>query len=263
MSLDLYFEENGDSNSPALVFLHGLLGSSRNWRSVSKSLSEEYHTLCFDLPNHGRSSHQQNFSVNEMADSIFLQLEEMGVSKFIICGHSLGGKVAMRMACDHEDSIEKLVVVDIAPRDYPPEHHIPTLDALIDLDLSSFSSRKEADIALREKISDWAFRQFLLTNLEEKEDALFWLPNLHGLRNSISSLSSNPLKNEQFLGPALFVCGGKSGFVRSEHHSQIIRFFPEAEIKTVANAGHDVHVEDRESFLSLVKRFLCRELRSV
>ena len=106
--------------APVIVFLHGLLGSSRNWRSVTKSLSSQYRTLCFDLPNHGKSFHQPSTSVQEMADAIFLQLEEMRVSKFIICGHSLGGKVAMRIACDHTDSINKLVVVDIAPRDYRP-----------------------------------------------------------------------------------------------------------------------------------------------
>ena len=133
-----------------------------------------------------------------MADAIFLQLEEMGVSEFIICGHSLGGKVAMRMACDHTDSINKLVVVDIAPRDYPAEHHVPTLDALIGLDLRLLSSRKEADLALTEKIPNWAFRQFLLTNLEQKEGQFSWLPNLDTLRSSIASLSSNPSRKSSF-----------------------------------------------------------------
>ena len=256
MSVDLYFEEKGDSGSPVVVFLHGLLGSSRNWRSITKSLSAEYRTLCFDLPNHGKSCHQPSTSVQEMADAIFLQLEEMGVSEFIICGHSLGGKVAMRMACDHTDSINKLVVVDIAPRDYPAEHHVPTLDALIGLDLRLLSSRKEADLALTEKIPNWAFRQFLLTNLEQKEGQFSWLPNLDTLRSSIASLSSNPLKEEQFLKKTLFICGGKSGYVRTEHHEQIKHFFPNAEIQTLANAGHDVHVEDREGFLTLLQSFL-------
>ena len=256
MSPKLHCEERGPEGAPVIVFLHGLLGSSRNWRSITKSLSVEYRTLCFDLPNHGKSGHQPSTSVQEMADAIFLDLEEMGVSKFIICGHSLGGKVAMRMACDHTDSINKLVVVDIAPRDYPPEHHIPTLDALMGLDLRLLSSRKEADLTLKEKIPNWAFRQFLLTNLGQKEGEFSWLPNLDTLRSSIASLSSNPLNEEQFLEKTLFICGGKSGYVRTEHHQQIKYFFPDAEIKTLANAGHDVHVEDREGFLILLQSFL-------
>ena len=118
------------------------------------------------------------------------------------------------------------------------------------------SSRKEADLALTEKIPNWAFRQFLLTNLEQKEGQFSWHPNLDTLRSSIASLSSNPLKEEQFLKKTLFICGGKSGYVRTEHHQQIKHFFPHTEIQTLANAGHDVHVEDREGFLALLQSFL-------
>ena len=256
MSNELHCEEKGNGNNPSLVFLHGLLGSSRNWRSVANALSQEYHTLCFDLPNHGKSFHQQSTSVQEMADAVLLRMGEIGISKFIICGHSLGGKVAMRIACDQPNSIEKLIVVDIAPRDYPPDHHIPTLEALLELNLDQLSSRKEADLALTDKIPNWAFRQFLLTNLEQKEGQFSWLPKLDTLRSSIASLSSNPLKEEQYLGDVLFICGGKSGYVRSEHHGQIKQFFPNADIKILAKAGHDVHVEDREGFLTLLQSFL-------
>ena len=49
----------------------------------------------------------------------------------------------MRIACDHPERVENLTVVDIAPRDYPPEHHIPTLDALLSLGLDKFTSRRK------------------------------------------------------------------------------------------------------------------------
>ena len=228
MPNELHCEEKGNSNNPTFVFLHGLLGSSRNWRLWHAPLSQEYHTLCFDLPNHGKSFHQQSTSVQDMADAVLLRLREMAIAKFIICGHSLGGKVAMRKApATKSNSIEKLVVVDIAPRDYLPEHHVPTLEALINIDLKKVFSRKEADLTLADKIPNWAFRQFLLTNIEQHDGQLSWLPNLYNLRSSIESLSSNPLKHETFSGDVLFICGGKSGYVRSEHHDKIQQFSPQ------------------------------------
>ena len=256
MPPDLYFEENGSPDSHPLIFLHGLLGSSRNWRSVSKVLSSDFRTICFDLPNHGKSFHKEKFTVKEMADLIHQQILIMGISEFSICGHSLGGKVAMRMACDHAREIERLVVVDTAPRDYPPEHHLPILDALTELDLLTISSRKEADLALTEKIPNWAFRQFLLTNLDFSEGQAYWLPNLMALRDSLCNLSSNPLKKDGFPNPVLFICGGKSGYVRSEHHPLIREYFPEAQIETLPNVGHDVHVEERQGFISHLQKFL-------
>ena len=257
MVSDLYVEERGNSGDSTIIFLHGLLGSSRNWRSVTKSLSEKYHTLCFDLPNHGKSFHEVESSVQKMARVIHAEIIQRGISHFSLCGHSLGGKIAMRMACDYPGNVDQLVVVDIAPRDYPPEHHLPTLQALIDLDISSLSSRKEADEALSEQIPNWAFRQFLLTNLERKDNRFFWLPDLTVLRDSIGSLSSNPLqKKDRFEGETLFLCGGKSGYVRSEHHTSIREYFPAAEMITLPNAGHDVHVEDREGFMAHLHNFL-------
>ena len=75
--------------------------------------------------------------------------------------------------------------------------------------------------------------------------------------DSIGSLSSNPLqKKDRFEGETLFLCGGKSGYVRSEHHTSIRDYFPAAEMITLPNAGHDVHVEDREGFMAHLHNFL-------
>jgi pimeloyl-ACP methyl ester carboxylesterase len=257
MEADLHVEERGNPEDPTIIFLHGLLGSSRNWRSVSKCLSNQYHTLCFDLPNHGKSFQQEESTVQKMADTLWSEINRRGISHFSLCGHSLGGKIAMRMACDHSGSVNQLVVVDIALRDYPPEHHLPTLQALLSLDISSFSSRKEADEALSEQIPNWAFRQFLLTNLELKDNRLCWLPDLGVLKDSIGNLSSNPMNSDdRFDGQTLFLCGGKSGYVRGEHHTSIREYFPSAEMITLPHAGHDVHVEDREGFLTHLQNFL-------
>ena len=256
-SPEIFYEEKGNPALPKTVFLHGLLGSSRNWRSVCKSLSEESHTFALDLRNHGKSFHSENSSISAMADDLLRWLDEMNLQSVALCGHSLGGKVAMRFACDHPERIDKLVVADIAPRDYPPEHHVPTLDAMLGLDLGKLSSRKDADEALSGTIPSWAFRQFLLTNLGEEPPGCAWKPNLHSLRSSIGELSANPLsESDRFEGPTLFVRGGKSGFVRSEHFSLISKHFPESRITVLPEAGHDVHVEDREGFVQAIRSFL-------
>jgi esterase len=256
-SPEIFYEETGNPGLPKIVFLHGLLGSSRNWRSVCKSLSEERHAFALDLRNHGKSFHAEGISVRDMADDLLRWLDEISLQSVVLCGHSLGGKVAMRFASDHPERIDKLVVVDIAPRDYPPEHHVPTLDAMLGLNLGKLSSRKDADEALSEAIPNWAFRQFLLTNLEQKNSELLWKPNLRSLRNSISDLSANPLsESDRYDGPTLFVRGGKSGYVRSEHFPLIKKYFPESRITVLPEAGHDAHVEDREGFVRAMRSFL-------
>jgi len=256
-SSEIFYEETGNPALPKIVFLHGLLGSSRNWRSVCKSLSEQSHSFALDLRNHGKSFHSEDSSISKMADDLLRWLDEMSLPSVVLCGHSLGGKVAMRFASDYPERIDKLMVVDIAPRDYPPDHHVPTLDAMLELDLEKLSSRKDADEVLSETIPNWAFRQFLLTNLGQENSRFAWKSNLHALRNSISELSANPLsESDRFEGPTLFVRGGKSGFVRSEHFPLIKKHFPESRVTVLPEAGHDAHVEDREGFVQALRSFL-------
>ena len=251
-----YSEKFGVGGKP-VIFLHGLLGSSRNWRSVAKHLEKEFQIHCLDLRNHGNSFHHQDSSILAMAQDLHAYICENKLESVILCGHSLGGKVAMRFACDYPSLLSGLAIVDIAPRDYPPEHHVPTLEALLSLDLHSIDSRKNADEMLSQKIPNWAFRQFLLTNLVQEGNSFTWKPNLQRLRDFISELSSNPLTQEnRYYGPTIFIRGGKSGYLRSEHIPDIMEYFPSASIKVLPDAGHDVHVEDRAGFLSFFEEFL-------
>jgi esterase len=253
----LYFEEYGQSGHPEIIFLHGLLGSSRNWRSVAKALSGKYKIYALDLPEHGKSPHSSTTSLSNMSQRVGDWIVRHLKGDYILCGHSLGGKVAMAHACQYPHGLKGLVVGDIAPRDYPPEHHLPTLEALLGLNLSSIKSRKQADDELSKKITNWAFRQFLLTNLQEKFGAWYWRINLSTLHASMPELSCNPLqRGDQYDGPCLFVRGGKSGYVRSEHFSLVTQAFPRADIVTLPGAGHDVHVEDKPGFLLHLEEFL-------
>lgn len=252
----LHSEIHGDGKSP-FVLMHGLLGSSRNWRSVAKEMDRGFQIHSLDLRNHGNSFHNQEASIIEMSNDLLRYADHHDLQKFILCGHSLGGKVAMRFACDYPDRLYSLVVADIAPRDYPREHHALTLDALLSIDLRELSSRKQADEKLAESIPNWAFRQFLLTNLTQNEDAFIWKANIPILHESIGQLSCNPLQeSDRFHGPTLFIRGGKSGYLRSEHKPEILEYFPAAEFEVLPNAGHDVHVEDRSGFLSALDKFL-------
>ena len=120
-----------------VVILHGLLGSSENWRAVSKRLSRTHRIYGVDLRNHGQSPHSEIMTYPVMADDLREFFERKGISEAHLVGHSLGGKVAMQLATSYPDRVKKLVVVDIAPKAYPPSQR-PILTALQRLELQSF-----------------------------------------------------------------------------------------------------------------------------
>jgi len=143
--MKLHYQSQGQGKP--LVIVHGLFGSADNWRSMAKFFSRHYQVINVDLRNHGRSPHSDKQSLADMAEDIFELCQQLSLSKISILGHSLGGKVAMQFVELYEKYVDKLVVVDIAPRQYV-ELHTPLMDAMMALNMSDFRSRKQVDDAL-------------------------------------------------------------------------------------------------------------------
>ena len=110
----LNYNEFGEGKT--IVILHGLLGSLGNWVSLAKVLSERFHVILVDLPNHGQSHHTDHFSYEVMAKEVSLLLKHNEWYNINLIGHSMGGKVAMKYAELFSENISKLVIVDIANR---------------------------------------------------------------------------------------------------------------------------------------------------
>ncbi|MEO0796476.1 MAG: alpha/beta fold hydrolase [Verrucomicrobiota bacterium] len=254
-SLKLTYRYFGGEGKPPLILIHGLLGSSRNWTSAGRLLAEHYEVFAVDLRNHGDSPHADSMSFDDLAADIVGFMDEHGLHGAHLLGHSLGGKTAMRVAVDNPARIESLVVVDIAPRLYPP-YHQRDFDALNALPLRELTSRKDAEERLTESIPDWAQRQFLLTNLERQDDGSFqWIINLRALTDQRDAMRSNPLEaDETFDGATTFILGGRSRFVLPEDWPTITQYFPKARIEVIDESGHNPHIEKRDQFLETLDR---------
>lgn len=244
----------GKKPGQPLVILHGLMGSSRNWLTVSRDLEEERPVICLDLRNHGDSQWADDCSHAAMADDVRETLQALGVETYDLLGHSLGGKVAMRLAVD-DTNLEKLIVVDIAPRSNPPLNHAHLI-AMRSLDLEAIESRKDADEQLADRVRDWAHRQFLLTNLDRTPRGFQWSVNLEVLIEKQDDLRAAPLaEGEIWEGRCLFIVGEKSAFIREEDFAVIEEFFPNVVFETLPT-GHNPHIEKREVLVATIRAFL-------
>jgi pimeloyl-ACP methyl ester carboxylesterase len=255
--MNLFHRDLGGGGLPPLVVLHGLLGSSRNWQVVGKDLSAWFHVLVLDLRNHGSSPRSEVMTCEAMAGDVLDWMDAQGLRRVTILGHSMGGKVAMLLACRHPGRFGRLIVVDIAPRDYFwPERRVE-FAALRGIDLGTLSSRAEAERLVEPLVPDWGMRRFLLTNLDRAEGGGWrWLANLPVLEGALDALEKNPLgEGDRFEGPALFITGEKSRYVGPGDHAAILGHFPAAQIRTLRGAGHNPHMEAREAFVALLSRF--------
>ena len=257
MGLHLAHREFGEG--PPLVVLHGLFGSARNWTSAARHLAESWTVYALDLRNHGDSPWAEEVDYRAMAGDVLNFLDQKGLERATLLGHSMGGKTAMTLALNHGERVEALVVVDIAPVEYT--HTMgPYVEAMASLDLAGLGRRAEADAQMQTHVPDPGVRAFLLQNLVSREGRFAWQLNLAALGAGMSSLTGFPREAAEraYPGRTLFLGGGQSDYILPEHHPSIYRLFPNAEFEEIPDAGHWVHAEAPASFLAHVQDFLAR-----
>lgn len=264
----LNFRRYGNEGPP-LIILHGLYGSSDNWVTIARQLADEFQVIVPDQRNHGSSPHCETHTYEAMSEDLNELMIALGIDKVCLMGHSMGGKTAMTFALKYPNKVDKLVVIDIAPKSYYDEsdksasihNHLWILEALAKTPVKAFQSREEIDRHLSNSIADSALRQFLLKNIKREEDGTFgWKLNLSVLIHSLPEIldgfsKARQLKNP-FSGPAYFIRGSKSSYVLEEDMLMTRRLFTRSELVTLPDAGHWVHAEQPELLMKTIRYFL-------
>ena len=239
-----------------LIILHGLFGMLDNWQALAKEFACFFETHIVDLRNHGRSFHANQHNYEVMTEDLLSYLNAYNLDEVYLIGHSMGGKTAMTFACMYPERVEKLVVVDISPKYYPP-HHQEILSGLKAVDRSNLTSRKDADQILSQYFSESAMRQFLLKNLYWRSSTeLTFKFNLKVLSDQIENVGQALHTDALFDRPTLFIVGQSSNYIKETDVELIESHFPDFEIAEIPNSGHWVHAENPDQFFDKVSRFL-------
>ncbi|MGY1770201.1 alpha/beta fold hydrolase [Blastococcus sp. SYSU D00813] len=276
MSVDpeerLHARTVGDAG-PRVVFVHGLFGQGRNWTTIAKGLSDRHRVTLLDLPNHGHSPWTERVDYLDMAGLVAAELEAYGEPVTLV-GHSMGGKVAMQLALRRPELLRALVVVDIAPVEYPvsggrtddPDEEASPFAAFIAamqaVDLDRLGTRDEADAALREAVPSRMVRSFLLQSLVRDgvgpDGGWRWRLNLDLLGRDLEELRGfpDPPPSATYDGPVLWVAGANSHYVLPQDRARMDELFPRTRLVRIKDAGHWVHSEQPDVFLETLRRFL-------
>jgi esterase len=251
--MKLHYDVRGDG--PPVLILHGLFGSHQNWLPMARELSGGFRVFTVDLRNHGQSPHHAEASYELMAGDVRRLMQGLGLTSVHLVGHSLGGKVAMQLALTHPTAVSRLVVVDISPRAHRSLHD-ELFVALRHLDLDRVHSRTQADELLATAIPHRPTRHFLLTNLvRQPQGGWHWRVNLEALQANREQLTG-ALQGGPFTGPTLFIRGERSDYVAAGELGEIRRLFTRAELVTIPEAGHWVHVDAPRALEEALRGFL-------
>ena len=276
-----------------IVILHGLLGSTRNFRSfarlLSNQLKDEYDIVVVDLRNHGRSSliGPLRMDYTSMALDLYETLDHLKIKKCHIIGHSMGGKVAAMASLIHKKlkssnihqqiDIQSLCMLDICPVEYSAQDFssvYDTVDFLIKSqpEIEKAKSRNEVINIINSNISDPSLRAFLLTNIQENKikttteagtttvSRFTWKLHVSEIDQSKHLIANFPKLDTNIYNydkPTLIIKGANStNFVRSIYLDKIKPFFPNFMITTQRNAGHWLHADQPDQTADKIIQFI-------
>lgn len=252
-------------SGPPLIILHGLYGSSDNWVSIARKLAGNFTVILPDQRNHGQSPHSMIHDYTAMKNDLHSLVSELGIGKFFLAGHSMGGKTAAAYAIDNQEMLLGLLIADISPfskrgndsKEF--EQHNQILNFMISTRISGITSRQEIDSLLKNKIDLEKTRSLILKNLNRNQDNSFsWKINARALSDNLENIMA-PVEpgNEEITGfPVYFLKGEYSDYLQDTDHKKILEVFPAAEFITIPKAGHWIHADNPDSVIDCFNRFI-------
>ena len=254
MAKKIFFREffgKGDD----LVILHGILGCSDMWIPVARKLSERYHVVVPDLPNHGLSEHTESIDFRHTAEIMSDFLKTNQIEHSCVIAHSYGAKVAFQMLAEGFP-FEKIVAVDMLPATTYADTQITELLHFIAQPLPPLRSFAEAQKLFTEQGFEPRFADLLAKGMTMKNGSLQWKFNAKAIADNGGQL----LQPVHFEGvtetPLLVVKGQLSPYVDDNAIAYAKAHFKNTSVAVVPNAGHWVHFDQPEIFHNTVCNFL-------
>ncbi|XP_074121669.1 sn-1-specific diacylglycerol lipase ABHD11-like [Sminthopsis crassicaudata] len=259
----------GSNSHPPLVLLHGLFGSKIYFESEAKALAEQTgrKVLTIDARNHRDSPSDPDCSYEAMSADLEALLLKLGLAPCVLLGHCMGGKIAMVLALRKPELVERLIPLDISPTmttAFPEAlNYIEIMKSLkIPKELSFSKAQQLANEQLSQSIEDPVIRQYLLNNLMMVNGQYVWKVDSEVLSQQVDKIMDFPQIQGSYSGPTLFLRGANSPLIQPYHYPKIKRLFPQAQILTIPKAGHWIHVDQPQDFMSSILNFLSSKLLS-
>lgn len=253
----VYAKVEGAENTVPLVIIHGFLGMSDNWKSLAtKYATEGFQVHLLDMRNHGRSFHSNEFNYDVMMQDVVAYCNANNLVNVSFIGHSMGGKVVMKIATHFPELVSKLIVADMSPRAYAP-HHQDVMQALNAVDFSTNPSRDEVQSIMQQYIKEVGVVQFLMKNVfRVTPQQLGFRFNLDVFNADDTAIGQALAEAENYSGATLFLKGGLSNYINEDDVELIKKHFPNAIIDVISDAGHWLHADKPTEFFEKSLKFL-------
>ncbi|MGR5236571.1 alpha/beta fold hydrolase [Vibrio alfacsensis] len=253
MSALLNYKQEGQGQT--VVLIHGLFGSFSNLGLLARDLIVDHSVISVDLRNHGLSFHSEGHDYPSMANDVADLLHQLKIEPAIIIGHSMGGKVAMKLAEIAPHLIKQLIILDMAPVAYDTNRHDNVFNGLQAVLKEQPTNRQQAMDILAQHIEIDGVRQFLSKSLYKHGERMDWRFNVASLFDNYADIIGwQEIPSTDI--PTLFVKGGDSDYLMPEHQAAVKRQFNQAKAHIIANTGHWLHAEKPAEVMRVIRKYI-------
>jgi pimeloyl-ACP methyl ester carboxylesterase len=256
-SLNIHYRDWGDPQFPPLVILHGGGNSlSRTWDHVAAALADRFRIIIPDLRGNGESSWAPEYSWQLILDDTLKLMDALGIDQTVLCGHSMGGRVAYMLASLSPGRVSRLLIVEAAPwdpkvrTDDPP---IETYGTIEDAVAEAYQRQPHADKdTLRHEVEHglkqlddgrWTWR------MDPALVRAIWLGQLNpGTKLEWPALA-------QIQCPTVLIYGAYS-LGKMDELTAMVQTIPDCQRIEIPDASHDLPNENPQAFIRALRSYL-------
>ncbi|MBC7753796.1 MAG: alpha/beta hydrolase [Moraxellaceae bacterium] len=257
----------GNAESPRVVFIHGLMAFSANWRKIASRIQNDFQCLIYDQRGHGRSfKPESGYSPEVFAEDLNKITDELGWDSFHLVGHSMGGRNAIVFADLFPQKVRTLTIEDMGPEADSRSHlyyekmlnAVPTPFDSKQSMKQFFASDFEKNFEAKEPIS--VLSTFLQANIEQVENTqLFdWRFSKQAIFETVKQghIKDRWREVTHLSMPVLLIRGENSHVLKRETFEKMLQVNPKITGVEIKQAGHWIHYEKYEEFTSILREFL-------
>lgn len=261
--LSFHFVEWGQASAPPLLCLHGITQTAHSWDEVAEALSSDYRVLCLDQRGHGDSDWAPDGEYNRrvMAADVDAVTDALGLSKFLLCGMSMGGINSITFTARHPEKVRALVIVDVSPE--IKTEGVQNIRSFIQAsdELDSFEAFVERAHQFNPRRSLDNIRSRLTHNLKQLPSGKWTWKYDKALRSGERSFNASGLLDlwddvAKIRCPTLILKGGESDILSSEGAEKLQAAIPGSRLAVIPGAGHSVMGDNPVAFVEAVRGFL-------
>ena len=262
--MNFHYLDWGNEGAPVMLLLHGLRGHAHAWDDVSVRFCGDYRVLALDQRGRGETDWAPRGDYS--TDAFVADLEEfcytLGLEKFVLVGHSMGGRNSMAFAGRNPDMLEKLVIVDIGP-DIDPVGSARITRELVEVppEFDSFEQALQHVMGQNRFASEAVMRRRLTYQTRDLPDGrIGWRydPEIREQRRNGTGAPPpdlwGPLSNVTC--PTLIIRGTETDTISLDCAERMVETLADGKLVHVDNAAHMVFEDNPDGFIAALADFL-------